>query len=89
MQFAPQHDISKVLLKRARKQGVVAWEILVDQDEQETVPTVKHQYELQVQLAEPIVYVASSDPDILYLHEAMKAPDRPIPQSNGTRNQRA
>ena len=29
-----------------------------------------------MQLAEPIVYAASSDPDILYLHEAMKAPDR-------------
>ena len=59
-----------------REQGIVAWEILVDQDEQENIPTAKQQYELQVQLAEPIVYAASSDPDILYLHEAMKAPDR-------------
>ena len=59
-----------------REQGIVAWEILVDQDEQETIPTAKQQYELQVQLAEPIFYAASSDPDILYLHEAMKAPDR-------------
>ena len=57
------------------EQGLVAWEILVDQDEQETIPTGKHQYELQVQLAEPIVFAASSDPDILYLHQAMKAPD--------------
>ena len=39
-----------------REQGIVAWEILVDQDEQETIPMAKHQYELQVQLAEPIVY---------------------------------
>ena len=59
-----------------REQGIVAWEILVDQDEQETIPMAKQQYELQVQLAEPIVYAASSDLDILYLHEAMKAPDR-------------
>ena len=59
-----------------REQGIVAWEILVDQDEQETIPTAKQQYELQMQLAEPLVYAASSDPDILYLHEAMKAPDR-------------
>ena len=57
-------------------QGIVAWEILVDQDEQETIPTAKQQYELQVQLTEPMVYAASSGPDILYLHEAMKAPDR-------------
>ena len=59
-----------------REQGIVAWEILVDQDEQETIPTAKEQYELKVQLAEPIVYAASSDQDILYLHEAMKGPDR-------------
>ena len=59
-----------------REQGIVAWEILVDQDEQENIPTSKQQYELQAQLAEPLVYAASSDPDILYLHEAMKAPDR-------------
>ena len=58
-----------------RVQGIVAWEILVDQDEQEMIPTAKQQYELQVQLAEPIIYTASSDPDILYLHEAMRAPD--------------
>ena len=37
---------------------------------------VKQQYELQGQLAEPIVYAASGDPDILYLQKAMKAPDR-------------
>ena len=48
----------------------------MDQDEQETIQTAKQQYELKVQLAEPLVYAASSDPDILYLHEAMKALDR-------------
>ena len=59
-----------------REQGIVAWEILVDQNEQENIPTAKQQYELKVQLPEPIVYAASSYPDILYLHEAMRAPDR-------------
>ena len=59
-----------------REQGIVAWEILVDQEEQENIPTAKQQYELQAQLAEPLVNAASSDPDILYLHEAMKALDR-------------
>ena len=59
-----------------REQGIVAWEILVDQDKQENIPTAKQQYDLQAQLAEPIVYAASSDPDILYLHEAMRASDR-------------
>ena len=59
-----------------REQGIVAWEILVDQDEKEMIPTEQQQYELQLQMTEPIVYAASSDPDILYLHEAMKAPDQ-------------
>ena len=31
-----------------REQGIVAWEMLVDQDEQETIPTAKQQYDLQV-----------------------------------------
>ena len=59
-----------------REQGIVAWEILLDQDEQEMNRTAKQQYELQLQMAEPIVYAASSDLDILYLHEAMRAPDQ-------------
>ena len=59
-----------------REQGIVAWEILVDQDEQEIIPSAEQQYKLQVQLAEPIIYAASSDPDILYLHEAMKESDQ-------------
>ena len=29
-----------------------------------------------MQMVEPIVYATSNDPDILYLHEAMRAPDR-------------
>ena len=40
------------------------------------IPTAQQQYELQIQMAEPIVYATSSDLDILYLHEAMRAPDR-------------
>ena len=59
-----------------REQGIVAWEILADQDEQETIPTAQQQYELQMQMVEPIIYAASSDLDILYLHEAMRAPDQ-------------
>ena len=40
------------------------------------IPPAQQQYELQMQMTEPIVYAVSSDPDILYLHEAMKAPDQ-------------
>lgn len=33
-------------------------------------------YEIQTAMADPIAFAASSNPDIMYLHEALKAPDR-------------
>ena len=59
-----------------REQGIVAWEVLVDQDEQEMILTAQQQYELQMQMVELIVYAPSSILDILYLQEAMRAPAR-------------
>ena len=29
-----------------------------------------------MEMAKPVVFTASSDPDIVYLHEPMKAPDQ-------------
>ena len=57
------------------EQGLVAWEVLLDQDKQETTPTVHQQYNPQMKMAEPVIFAASSDLDIPYLHEAMRAPD--------------
>lgn len=34
------------------------------------------EYDIQRQMADPIAFAASSDPDTMYLHEAMKQPDR-------------
>ena len=34
------------------------------------------EYEIQRQMADPIAFAASSDPDIMYLHEAMRQPDK-------------
>ena len=59
-----------------REQGLVAWEILLDQDEQEDSPTAQQQFDMQMAMAEPILFAASSDPDIMYFHEAMHTPDR-------------
>ena len=56
-------------------QGLVAWEVLLDQDEHETIPTAQRQYELQMKMTEPVVFAASSNPDNLNLHEAKRAPD--------------
>ena len=54
----------------------VGWVVLLYQDEPEQTPMAKQQYDIKVAMAEPLIYATSSNPDIMYLHEAMKAPDR-------------
>ena len=68
----PQYDQSMI----QRSQGLVAWEVLVDQDEREDAPTASTQYAIQKALEDPIAFAASSNPDILYWDQAMKAHDR-------------
>ena len=68
----PRYDQSVM----QRSQGLVAWEVLVDQDEREDVPTASTQYAIQKTLEDPIVFTASCNPDILYWDQAMKAHDR-------------
>ena len=57
------------------EQGLVAWEVLYDQDDVETKPTQNDQFILQGRLSNPIAFAASADPDIMYYHQAMKEPD--------------
>ena len=59
-----------------RDQGLVAWEVLLDQDDQERVPTAASQYKIQKSLENPLAFAAAENPDILYWDQAMKAPDR-------------
>ena len=59
-----------------RGQGIVAWEVVISQDEMEDLPMAQRQYEIQKGMQEPVVYAASANPDIMYLHEVMKVPDR-------------
>ena len=68
----PRYDQSM----RPRSQGLVAWEVLMDQDKREDVPTASSQYAIQKALEDPIAFSASCNPDILYWDQAMKAPDR-------------
>ena len=58
-----------------RDQGLVVWEVLLDQDEQEQVPTAASQYKIQKFLENPVVFAASDNPDILYWDQAIEAPD--------------
>ena len=59
-----------------RSQGLVAWEVLLDEDEKEDVPTAASQYAIQKALENPIAFVATDNPDILYWDQAMKAHDQ-------------
>ena len=58
-----------------REQGLVAWEVLYDQDDVETKPTQNDRVILQGRLSNPIAFAASADPDIMYYHQAMNEPD--------------
>ena len=57
------------------EQGLVVWEILMDQDDSELIPTSKRQYEIQQQMTDPIDFATSMNLDILYMHQAMRTPD--------------
>ena len=58
-----------------RSQGLVTWEVLMDQDEREDLPTASIQYAIQKALEDPIAFATSYNPNILYWDQAMKALD--------------
>ena len=68
----PRYDQSVAL----RNQGLVAWELLIDQDGQEDSPTAATQFATQRALEDPIAYAATDNPHILYWDQVMKAHDR-------------
>ena len=57
-------------------QGLVAWEVLLDQDNREDIPTAESQYAIQKAMENPMAFAATDNPDILYWDQAMKAHDR-------------
>ena len=59
-----------------RNQGLVAWEVLLDQDDREDVPMAESQHATQKAMENPMAFAATTNPDILYWDQAMKAPDR-------------
>ena len=68
----PRYDQSMAL----RDHGIVAWELMIDQDKQEDQPTAAAQFTMQKALEDPIAFAATTNPDILYWDQAMKAHDR-------------
>ena len=59
-----------------RSQGLMAWEVLVDQDEREDMSTVSTQDAVQKALEDPIAFAALCNPNILYWDQVMKVHDR-------------
>jgi hypothetical protein len=70
-----QHTPRYVASTQQRKEGLVAWEALIDGSDISQA-TIQEEYQLQEAMRDPIAFSASSDPDTMYLHEAMRAPDR-------------
>ena len=58
-----------------KQSGIVAWEVLLDQDSLEKIPTAKEQYQLQQHFENPIAFAAAGH-DVLRFREALKASDR-------------
>ena len=58
-----------------RNQGLVAWEVLLDQDDREDIPMAESQYTIQKAMENPMAFAATDNPDILYWDQAMKAHD--------------
>ena len=61
-----------------RDHGLVAWEVLLllDQSDEEDKPMQEQQYELQRKLGNPMVFVASTEPDTMYYHQVMSEPSQ-------------
>ena len=58
-----------------RNQGLIAWEVLLNQDNREDIPTAESQYAIQKDMENPMAFAATDNPDILYWDKAMKAHD--------------
>ena len=57
-----------------KQSGIVAWEILLDQDSLEKIPTAKEQYQLQQHFQNPFAFAAAGH-NVLRFREALKASD--------------
>ena len=56
--------------------GIVACELLLGQDEHEDHPISMPQYEIQKEMEDPVAFTGNTNPDIMYVHEAMRAPNQ-------------
>ena len=59
-----------------RDQCLVTWEVLLDKDNREDIPTAESQYAIRKAMENPMAVASTDKPDILYWDQAMKAHDR-------------
>ena len=59
---------------KQKQSGIVAWEVLLDQDSSEKIPMAKEQYQLQQYFENPIAFTAAGH-NVLQFREALKASD--------------
>ena len=59
-----------------RAENLVAWEVLTENEDSLSQYPQQEEWDIEQQMNDPIAFAASSDPDTMYLHEAMKTPDK-------------
>ena len=61
--------------RKIQNLGLVAWEVMIREDENEDKLTPLRQYKLQKDRQDHVAHAASTNPDIMYYNKAMKAPE--------------
>jgi hypothetical protein len=59
-----------------REENLVAWEVLTDNDDSLSQYPQQEEWEIQQAMQDPIAFATHSDPDTMYMHQAMKQPDK-------------
>ena len=59
-----------------REENLVAWEVLTDNDDSLSQYPQQEEWDIQQAMQDPIAFATNSDPDTMYMHQAMKQPDK-------------
>jgi hypothetical protein len=59
-----------------REDNIVAWEVLTDNTDSISGYPQQEEWDIQQQMEDPIAFATHSDPDTMYMHQAMKQPDK-------------
>ena len=74
--WSARHKLTQRLIDSGNLPKAVAMTTTAENGENEEVYEGEVEYEIQKRMSDPIAFAASADPDTMYLHEAMKQPDK-------------